>query len=137
LALFAPASTVDPAVEDPANAMRFASGDSVDPALEIRVDESQSPVTVRLIGVLDRGTSAGLLSTMGDLLLEGFRTFVMDTGEVEITDPSGSEALNLCQRRARELGGTLLWDEIDFGQLSMGTPGGRIDSAPEAKASKD
>jgi ABC-type transporter Mla MlaB component len=98
--------------------MRFVSDDDVDPQLEIWVDCSQSPVAVRLTGVLDRTTRAAFLSLMDELILEGVQTFVMNTGAVEVADALGAEALVHCQRRAREAGRTLMWDGVDFGPPS-------------------
>jgi len=85
----------------------------IDPALEISVDDTRSPVTIRLVGVLDETTSARFLSVIGDLILEGLRRFEVDTVRA-VVDASGASALTLCQRRVHTVGGTLSWGGVRF-----------------------
>ena len=76
--------------------MRFVGDDKMDPLLELSIDYSHSPVAVRLDGVLDGTTRSAFLSVMGDLMLEGVQTVVIDAGAVEVVDAFGAEALALC-----------------------------------------
>jgi anti-anti-sigma regulatory factor len=55
---------------------------------------------------------------MGDLMLEGDQSVVIDAAAVEILDASGAEALALCHRRAQVAGRTLIWDGVDLGPRS-------------------
>ncbi len=93
--------------------MRFVSDDYLDPSLEIWVDDSRSPVVIRVAGVLDRTTRSALLSVMDDLIFEGIDTFVIDAGAVDIGDASGAEVLALCHRRAPDASRTLISDGLD------------------------
>ena len=94
--------------------LRFVSDDYMDPLLEIWVDDSRSPVSIRLTGVLDRTTRSAFLSVLDDVILEGIDTLVIDSGALEIGDALGAEALALCQRRARDASQTLIWDGLDL-----------------------
>jgi hypothetical protein len=93
--------------------MDIATNDSMDPVLEVSIDDRGSPaVIVQLVGALDHTTRACLSSRMEKLLIEGDRDFVMDL-ERAFVDASGALALVLIERRVRESGGTLLWRELD------------------------
>ena len=87
--------------------------DKMDPILEISIDDRRTPAVVHLVGILDSTTSASLLSVMNDLFGEDVREFVFDLEGADIT-ASGVTALTLCQRWARESGGSLLWSGIRF-----------------------
>ena len=104
--------------------VRLVSDDKMDPLLEISIDYSRSPVVVRLDGVLDGTTRSAFLSVLGDLMLEGAQTVVIDAGAV-IVDASGAEALALCHERFREASRILIWDGVDFAPRSSNSSGGR------------
>jgi len=99
-------------MEDGGDLMRFASADEMVPALEIWIDDGRSPVTVRLVGVLDRTTRTSLLTVTDELIVKGVRHFAIDAREVEIVDALGMAAPGMCQQRARAAGGTLRWDGV-------------------------
>ncbi len=113
--------------------MRLVSDDKMDPLLEISIDHGRSPVAVRLDGVLDGTTRSAFLSVLGDLMLEGVQTVVINAGAVEIVDASGAEALALCHGRFREAGRILIWDGVDFAPRSSNPSGCR--SFPSRRSS--
>ena len=88
--------------------MLSLSDDKMDPVLEISIGYELSAVRVVLTGVLDASTAGTFVSFLGDLMLDGFKDLVLDIGQAKI-DASGASAVMLCQRRAQEAGGTLLW----------------------------
>jgi hypothetical protein len=94
--------------------------------LEIRMHRHTSLVVICLNGLLDCSTRAALLSTFDELLENGDRNFVVDAAEARITDASGIGALVLCQHRARESGGVMLWDEL-YLERSFGNSIGEVE----------
>ena len=50
-----------------------------DVALEMWIDATARPVSIRLAGVLDASTGANLVHVVEDCLVEGMREFVLDT----------------------------------------------------------
>ena len=85
----------------------WMSDNQLDPMLEITVHDRQIPVSIRLIGMLNRASGRSLLSMVDDLIAEGARFFVMDAGGVAV-DSGGRAALARCQRHVREAGGMLV-----------------------------
>lgn len=77
---------------------KLASRDGMNPELEVWVDDSGSPVTVRIVGPLSRNTGPLLLAAMGTLLLESFRTFTIDTATPEVAEASGAATLIVLRR---------------------------------------
>ena len=51
--------------------MTFMSDHAIDPVLEMCVEDRQTHVDVRLVGILDRTTTASLLFLVGNLLTDG------------------------------------------------------------------
>jgi hypothetical protein len=105
--------------------MAVARDDKMDPVLEIWVEDDRSPVLVRLVGTLDQTTSASLLSVMNDLFTEGCRQLLVDLAGADIA-ASGGTTLAVCQRRARESGGSLLWDGVHFGPPVAAVANGEV-----------
>jgi hypothetical protein len=87
----------------------------MDPAMELWVDDRTMPVRIRMAGRLDSSTSPSLLALLDQLLAEGVRQFLMDAGELDIGDAWGATALTACQRRARDAGGSLIWEGVELG----------------------
>jgi hypothetical protein len=97
----------------------------MDPILEIWVEDGRLPVLVRLVGTLDHSTSAALLAVMNDLFIEGCLQLVVDVSGAEIA-ASGGTTLAMCQRWAREAGGSLLWAGVHFGRPEAGVAGAGV-----------
>jgi anti-anti-sigma regulatory factor len=91
--------------------MDIATNDSMDPVLEVSIDDRGTPVIVQLVRALDHTTRAWLSSRMEKPLIDGVRDFVMDL-ERAFVDASGAMAMVLIQRRVRESGGTLLREGV-------------------------
>jgi anti-anti-sigma regulatory factor len=85
---------------------------SIGAQLEIWIHRHTSLVVIRLGGLLDCSTRLTLLSTFDELLGNGDRNFLIDAADVNIADAAGMGALVVCQRRAKEAGGAVLWNGI-------------------------
>jgi hypothetical protein len=91
----------------------------MEPVMEVWIDDRTSPVTIRLMGLLDSSTSPSLLALFNELLGNGAKDFLLDAGGLEIGDGWGATALTVLQRRARGAGGSLRWEGVDFGQSAV------------------
>jgi anti-anti-sigma regulatory factor len=93
----------------------------MDPDLEIWIDDRTSPVVICMAGVLDSSTSQSFLTLMDSLLAKGVRQILMDAGALEVADAWGASALTVLQRRARDAGGSLMWEGLELGTLGTRT----------------
>ncbi len=75
-----------------------------DVALEMWIDESSTPVAVRLAGTLDESTGANLDRVFDECLAEGKFRFDLDARAVRITR-SGRVVMERIQRRIAARGG--------------------------------
>lgn len=85
--------------------------DKMGPVLEMWTDEDRSPAVVRLVGTLDHSTNGAFLALVSDLFSGGVQQLVVDVTGADIV---ASGATSLCQRLARENGGSLLWDGVSM-----------------------
>jgi len=109
---------------DTAQVTSLESEDDLNPALEIRIDDSKSPVAVQRMGLLNRGTGAPLLSAIDDLLADGRRLFTVDAGQEVIAGDLGGTSLAFCQRWVHDAGGRLFLT-VGIWETSQVTAGGR------------
>jgi len=80
-----------------------------DVALEMWIDASTRPVSIRLAGVLDGATGANLVHVVDDCLEQGMREFALDTGSLLI-EGSGRRVVEQVAGRVRDVGGSLQLD---------------------------
>ena len=80
-----------------------------DVALEMWIDATARPVSIRLAGVLDTSTGANLVHVVEDCLGQGMREFALDTTGLCI-DGSGWEIVAQVSDYVRHAGGSLRLD---------------------------
>lgn len=79
------------------------------PDLELWIDASDTPVDVRLAGVLDDRTGQNVRFIIEELLAEGFRDFAMHIDCLELPTAAGFSCLVGIQRLIKSDGGTMKW----------------------------
>ena len=75
-------------------------------ALEIWVNTDTRPVSIRLSGVLDRSTVVSVGSIAQELLDDGYRDFLVQIGQLEISD---IDVLIDIERIMTTTGSSLCW----------------------------
>ncbi|HXY27008.1 MAG TPA: hypothetical protein VEH82_01900 [Acidimicrobiales bacterium] len=82
-----------------------------DVALEMWIDASTRPVSIRLAGVLDASTGANLMHVVEDCLDEGLREFTLDTTGLFI-EGSGWQVVDEVREHVHHAGGSLQLDLV-------------------------
>ena len=86
-----------------------------DVALELWVDVSRQPVSVRLAGTLDGSTAVNLVAVVEELIAEGVREFDLQTAGLRVVGPEGAGALEALELLVRRAGGRLTCDGAFIG----------------------
>ena len=77
-----------------------------DVALEMWIDVTSNPVSIRLAGVLDESTGANLLSVVRDCVAQGRVDFDLDTSALRV-DGSGWQVIDRLRRQIHDFGGQM------------------------------
>jgi len=77
-----------------------------DVALEMWIDATSDPVSIRLAGVLDESTGANLLGVVKDCVAQGQLDFDLDTSALRI-DRSGLMVIDQIRAQIHDSGGRL------------------------------
>jgi hypothetical protein len=77
-----------------------------DVALEMWIDVTSNPVSIRLAGVLDESTGANLLSVVRDCVAQGRLDFDLDTSGLRI-DATGWQVIDRLRRQIHDFGGQM------------------------------
>jgi hypothetical protein len=102
----------EPGAWDPDAAARVGEPDwHTDVALEMWIDATAHPVSIRLAGVLDSATGANLMHVVEDCMAEGQRDFTFDTAAL-VLDLSGREVLERITDRVHGSGGSVQLDLV-------------------------
>ena len=80
-----------------------------DVALEMWIDVTSEPVSIRLAGALDESTGANLFDVVADCVAQGRRDFHLDTSALHM-DGAGWRVMERIRRRIHGAGGLMHWD---------------------------
>ncbi len=83
----------------------------MDVALEMWIDASTRPVSIRLAGVLDASTGANLVGVVEECIEQGMREFALDPTELCV-EVSGWQIVEQVGRHVRLAGGNLHLDLV-------------------------
>lgn len=90
---------------------------AIAPTLELTLNYSPRPTSLRCVGTLDARTQRHMLQAVDELLAVGPSHVTVDVRDLRVADSDGANALTLVQRMVRDAGAILRWRGIDADHL--------------------